>query len=60
MSIGFSELRPEDSPTSAFERADQAVYFAKQNGRNRVCDHAALVCAGELSEAERVSDVELF
>lgn len=59
-SIGFTELRSEDSPSSAFARADQAVYFAKQNGRNRVCDHDALVSSGDLAEADRASHVELF
>jgi len=44
----------------AFERADKAVYWAKQNGRNQVGDHAALVSAGRLLDESRDSDVELF
>jgi diguanylate cyclase (GGDEF)-like protein len=60
VSIGLTAVRPDDSPQSAFERADRAVYHAKQNGRNRVCDHDQLVAAGQLAEAARSSDVELF
>jgi diguanylate cyclase (GGDEF)-like protein len=60
VSIGFTELRPGDTPNSAFERADKAVYHAKEHGRNQVCSHADLVASGVLQDAEKVSDVELF
>ena len=60
ISIGFTELRTGDSPSSAFERADKAVYYAKQHGRDQVRDHAALVAQGQLTEESRASDVELF
>jgi diguanylate cyclase (GGDEF)-like protein len=61
VSVGFTQMRPGDSPSSAFERADKAVYFAKQNGRNQVAHHADLVAAGHLADEVRDnSDVELF
>ena len=61
VSVGFTELRTGDSPSTAFERADKAVYYAKQNGRNQVCHHAELVAAGKLADESRDnSDVELF
>lgn len=31
---GVTELRPEDSPEGAFDRADAALYRAKHNGKN--------------------------
>ena len=35
ISCGISEFREGDSPESVFERADQALYYAKNSGRNR-------------------------
>jgi len=36
MSIGAAIITPEDTEASLFERADKAMYQAKQNGRNQV------------------------
>ncbi|MDP1900762.1 MAG: GGDEF domain-containing protein [Rubrivivax sp.] len=60
VSAGFTELRAGDSPSGAFDRADKAIYYAKQHGRNQVRHHATLVAAGELADESRDSDVELF
>lgn len=60
VSIGFTGVRADDAPSTAFERADRAVYFSKQNGRNQVGHHESLVGSGALAEAERSSEVELF
>lgn len=35
LSVGLTEFKTNDSLESAFERADQALYIAKSNGRNR-------------------------
>lgn len=60
VSVGFTLVKPGDSPSSAFDRADKAVYFSKQAGRNQVNSHADLVRAGHLKEESRASAVELF
>jgi diguanylate cyclase (GGDEF)-like protein len=60
VSIGFTEVRAGDTPSAAFERADRAVYYAKQNGRNQVQDQAALVAAGLLEDQQHEGGVELF
>jgi len=33
-SCGFTALRPADTPDSAFDRADAALYQAKHSGKN--------------------------
>ncbi|MFT3817703.1 MAG: GGDEF domain-containing protein [Rubrivivax sp.] len=60
VSIGFTEVRAGDSPAAAFERADRAVYFAKQNGRDQVAPHDALIARGLLVDRARTGDMELF
>ncbi|MBL0730177.1 GGDEF domain-containing protein [Piscinibacter sp. HJYY11] len=60
ISIGFTEVKPGDTPSAAFERADKAVYFAKSHGRNQVQSHAELVARGDLEDESKIGDVELF
>jgi len=61
VSIGFTQVRHGDSPSSAIERADKAVYYAKEHGRNQVCGFEELLAQGKLaSEPENVGDIELF
>lgn len=38
-SFGVSEVQTHDTLMDALERADNALYAAKQGGRNRVCSH---------------------
>ena len=37
ISIGVTELKESDDSLSIFERADKALYEAKQTGRNKIC-----------------------
>ena len=60
ISVGFSQIRSNDTPAAAFERADRAVYFAKGHGRNQVCCFETLVAGGQLDEGQQVGDIELF
>jgi diguanylate cyclase (GGDEF)-like protein len=61
VSIGFTEIQPGDTPSAAFERADKAVYFAKEHGRNQVFGYEALIQQGQLApETEHLGDIELF
>lgn len=50
VSVGYAPLVVDDTPSAAFERADNAVYYAKSNGRNQVCSYTDLVARGELQD----------
>jgi diguanylate cyclase (GGDEF)-like protein len=60
VSVGFTDVRHGDSPNAAVERADRAVYFAKNHGRDQVRCHAALVRDGLLEDEKKAGDIDLF
>jgi diguanylate cyclase (GGDEF)-like protein len=60
VSIGFTDVRNGDTPNAAVERADKAVYFAKNHGRDQVRCHAALVRENLLDDGSKVGDIDLF
>lgn len=53
VSIGVVEVRDQDSPAAALAQADQALYYAKQHGRNCTHFYALLRAAGVLNEASQ-------
>ena len=61
ISIGFSHLLPYDTPTDVIDRADEALYYAKQHGRNQVCNYESLIASGALvPKTVEKGEVELF
>ena len=61
VSIGHTLVRSSDQPDNLFERADQALYFSKGNGRDQVNGFEQLAQVGHLHEVHNVaSDIELF
>lgn len=60
ISIGFAHIDPFEPAVGIIGRADQALYFAKTNGRNRVCHYEDLVATGELKVEQSQDSVEFF
>ncbi|MBL4762028.1 MAG: GGDEF domain-containing protein [Gammaproteobacteria bacterium] len=59
VSIGIVELL-DQHPALIFEHADKTLYYAKENGRNQVCQYNDLIARGMLKESEADTDVEYF
>jgi diguanylate cyclase (GGDEF)-like protein len=61
VSIGHSLILPGDTGAAAFGRADEALYVAKQRGRNQVQCHERLVRDGSLTSVKQAGGaLELF
>ena len=61
VSIGYAEIRLGDQPSVILDNADNALYWAKENGRNQVASYAALMAEGKLAGKEAaVSEMEFF
>jgi diguanylate cyclase (GGDEF)-like protein len=60
ISIGNTQITEQDVPTTCIQRADAALYYAKEHGRNCVWNFEHLVSIGELVAPALSADVELF
>lgn len=60
VSAGIVRLGAQELPSSAVGHADQALYYAKSHGRNRVCSYEDLVAAQMIGVTETPTDLELF
>jgi diguanylate cyclase (GGDEF)-like protein len=59
VSMGFVSTA-RGSPVEILGQADQALYYAKEHGRNQVCFYDDLVTSGHLAAKVANDDVELF
>jgi diguanylate cyclase (GGDEF)-like protein len=48
-SVGFTAVRNGDVPTDVVGRADEALYYAKEHGRNQVCCYEQLLAEGAIA-----------
>jgi len=60
VSIGFVDIHMGDLPSSIIDKADKALYYSKQNGRNQVNSYNALIEQGLMSDEKLNVDSEIF
>jgi len=62
-SVGITFVDDQLTPAELLGRADEALYYAKEHGRNRVCSFDQLVMAGELQILPKTTaqqDADIF
>jgi diguanylate cyclase (GGDEF)-like protein len=60
VSIGYAGVGRHDYPASALDRADKALYFAKQHGRNGTYGYENLSTRGLLGRGMAAGSIDLF
>jgi diguanylate cyclase (GGDEF)-like protein len=61
VSIGYTRIDPTEPAVTGFDRADAALYYAKENGRNQVRCYETLIESGQLERREEsTANVEFF
>ncbi len=62
ISIGFVEVYEQPSPSVVIGEADEALYYAKGNGRNQVQSYHHLLSEGKVKPSSKIvhGDIELF
>jgi diguanylate cyclase (GGDEF)-like protein len=59
-SIGFVKIEAHEHISNLLEMADKALYFAKDHGRNQVCNYHELIAEGLIEQRQLGGDIELF
>jgi diguanylate cyclase (GGDEF)-like protein len=61
ISIGFARIRLGDTPSFVLDSADEALYWAKEHGRNQAHAYETLIAEGKLQRpVSEVSEIEFF
>lgn len=60
ISTGFAQICSKDYPPAILEKADKALYYAKDNGRNCTFNYEALVALGKLKDKTKSGAIDLF
>ncbi|MEO7072003.1 MAG: diguanylate cyclase [Rhodanobacter sp.] len=60
VSIGYARMGVGDYPATVLGRADKALYYAKEHGRNCVHGYEALAAQGLLVDTATAGSIDLF
>lgn len=60
VSIGATFINPSDLSVTIMDRADKALYYAKEHGRNQTVFYEQLIESGKVKETSLNSDVDMF
>ncbi|CAD2223664.1 GGDEF family protein [Pseudoalteromonas sp. 3J6] len=60
VSAGLARISPYDFPITVIENADKALYYAKNNGRDKFCIYEDLIAEQLINVQENDSEIDLF
>jgi len=61
VSVGYTRIGDSDPAVTCFDRADAALYYAKEHGRNQVQCYERLIANGDLEKREEATaNIEFF
>lgn len=60
ISIGYTMITQNDFSVTILDSADKALYFTKENVRNRVDNYEKLLESGDHKNAVEAGSVDLF
>jgi diguanylate cyclase (GGDEF)-like protein len=60
VSVGYASLSLNITPSQSVDRADLALYYAKNHGRDQICHYEALIEQCLLKDEIKTGEIELF
>ena len=62
VSIGMVEINEQEGSSDVIHSADKALYYAKDNGRNRTCVFEELIAEGKITQDQQIKtrEIDLF
>lgn len=60
VSIGYTRIHAGHTASAVLGEADEALYFAKDNGRNQLWNYETLVAEGKITPKETITQIDLY